>query len=128
VQSEIRRELERRLSPEFRNRIDDVVLFAPLTADDTRSIAKAYLSDLERTLAKAGKTVEIEGEALELLVRQGYNLTFGARFLKRVIDEQIKLPITMLWDDGSHFAVRAAKDAIVVEAEGNRPVAYRDVA
>src|SRR6266567_2755330 len=42
VQADIRRELERRLSPEFRNRIDEVVVFAPLTTDDVRSIAKAY--------------------------------------------------------------------------------------
>ena len=117
VQGEIRRELERRLSPEFRNRIDDVVLFAPLALEDVRHIAKRYLADLERTMAKAGKTIEIDDEALELIVAEGYSMSFGARFLKRVINERVKLPITMRWNDGMHFRVRVARQAIAVEAD-----------
>jgi ATP-dependent Clp protease ATP-binding subunit ClpA len=134
VQGEIRRELERRFSPEFRNRIDEVVLFAPLTTDDVRRIAKGYLMQLEQTVVKAGKTIEIEDDALELIVTEGYSTAFGARFLKRVIDERIKLPITMRWNDGSHFRVHSARQAIVVEAVSVRlaahdpPEAYRDVA
>ena len=116
VQGEIRRELERRFSPEFRNRIDEVVLFSPLTANDVRRIAADYLSDLEDTMAKAGKTIEIDDDALELVAAQGYSVAFGARFLKRVIDERIKLPITTQWNDGSHFHVRIVRQAIVVEA------------
>jgi len=117
VQGEIRREVERRLSPEFRNRIDDVVLFAPLALEDVRHIAGRYLADLERTMAKAGKTIEIDDEALELIVAEGYSLSFGARFLKRVINERVKLPITMRWNDSMHFRVRVARQAIAVEAD-----------
>jgi len=120
VQRDIRRETERRLSPEFRNRIDEVVVFSPLTVDDVRRIAKGYLSELEHTLATAGKTIEIDDNAVELIVAQGYSVSFGARFLKRVIDDRIKLPVTMRWDDGSHFRVRVAKEAIVVEAASAR--------
>jgi ATP-dependent Clp protease ATP-binding subunit ClpA len=116
VQGDIRRELERRLSPEFRNRIDDIVLFAPLTADDVRNITKKCLLDVERTVAKGGKTIQISDEAVELLATEGYSLAFGARFLKRVIDERIKLPITMQWKAASHFRVRVVKQALVVEA------------
>jgi ATP-dependent Clp protease ATP-binding subunit ClpC len=133
VQGEIRHELERRFSPEFRNRIDDVVLFAPLTADDVRCIAKDYLSELGRVMAKAGKSIEIDDDALELIADQGYSMAFGARFLKRVIDERIKLPITMRWKPSSHFHVRAVRRAIVVDAtsmfsENDQPEAYLDVA
>ena len=67
-------------------------------------------------MAKAGKTIEIDDDALELIAAQGYSIAFGARFLKRAIDEQIRLPITMLWNDGSHFNVRVAKQAIAVDA------------
>jgi len=116
VQSEIRRELERRLSPEFRNRIDEVVLFTPLTEDDVRRIATSCLSDLEEVMEKAGKTIEIDDEAMDVIAAQGYSLTFGARFLKRVIDDQIKLPITMRWNDGSHFRVSVAGGAIAIES------------
>ena len=57
VQGEVFRELERRFSPEFRNRIDEVVLFAPLAHDEVREIAKHYLAQVTLTLAKAGKTI-----------------------------------------------------------------------
>jgi ATP-dependent Clp protease ATP-binding subunit ClpA len=115
VQGEVMRELERRFPPEFRNRIDEVVVFAPLTHDEVREIARHYLAHLAETIAKAGKTIQVADEALELIVEKGYNLAFGARFLKRVIDERIKLPISERWKDASQFEVRASNGEIVVE-------------
>ena len=123
VQGEIRRELERRFSPEFRNRIDEVVLFAPLTTDDVWRIARSCLLELEHTMARAGKTIEIDDDALDRIASEGYSVAFGARFLKRAIEERIKLPITMQWNDGSHFRVRVARQAIVVEAVSMRVAA-----
>jgi ATP-dependent Clp protease ATP-binding subunit ClpA len=115
VQGEVMRELERRFPPEFRNRIDEVVLFAPLTRDQVREIAKQYLTQVKTTLAKAGKTILVTDEALELIVTQGYSLAFGARFLKRVIDERVKLPISARWKEGAHFEVAARDGELVVE-------------
>jgi ATP-dependent Clp protease ATP-binding subunit ClpA len=114
VRSEILRELERRLSPEFRNRIDEVVLFSPLTRDDVREIARHYLTTIERTLTAAGKTIQIDDEALELVVSEGYSLAYGARFLKRVIDERVKLPISTRWRDSDQFHLRAENGHLVV--------------
>jgi ATP-dependent Clp protease ATP-binding subunit ClpA len=134
VESEIMRELERRFSPEFRNRIDEVVLFAPLTIDEVREIAKHYLEKTKIALVKAGKTLRIDDEALQWIVKEGYNIAFGARFLKRVIDERVKLPISARWHDGSHFHVKVVDGQIAIEvaqanlvsAEESR--AYGDVA
>jgi len=123
VEGDVRRELERRFSPEFRNRIDEVVIFAPLTPDDVREIARDYLADIEHAMAKAGKTLAIDDDALELVVANGYSTAFGARFLKRVIDEQIKLPITMQWNGGSHFHVGVSKSTIVVETKASARLA-----
>ena len=131
VRGEVMRELERRFAPEFRNRIDEVVLFAPLLADEVREISKHYLDRIRLALAKAGKTLNITDEALELIVTQGYSLTFGARFLKRFIDERVKLPISARWREGAHFEVRALDGAICVEPATNpvaEIVAYGDVA
>jgi ATP-dependent Clp protease ATP-binding subunit ClpA len=114
VQAEVRHELERRFPPEFLNRIDEVVLFSPLTRDEAREIAKHYLENVQITLAKSGKAIEIDDDALELIVTQGHSLAFGARFLKRVIDERIKLPISAHWRDGSCFRVRAQGSEVVV--------------
>ena len=134
VRSEIMRELERRFPPEFRNRIDEVVLFAPLTHDEVREIAKHYLVQVRIALAKAGKTMQMDDDALELIVAQGYSMAFGARFLKRVIDERIKLPISSQWQEGSHFHVRVRDGAIVVEprvaqlVDTKEALAFGDVA
>src|SRR5947208_3383498 len=134
VRGEIMRELERRFPPEFRNRIDQVVLFAPLTHDEVRAIAVNYIEQVSETLKRWNKTVTIEPDALELIVAQGYSLAFGARFLKRVIDERIKLPISARWREGSHFTVRVVEGAVVVEPSVTRLVvsdpdlAYGDVA
>jgi ATP-dependent Clp protease ATP-binding subunit ClpA len=116
VQGEIVRELERRFSPEFRNRIDEVVLFAPLAHDEVREIAKHYIAQVSLALAKAGKTMQLDDDALELIVTNGYDLAFGARFLKRYIDEHVKLPMSAQWKESSHFVVKARDGAVIVEA------------
>jgi ATP-dependent Clp protease ATP-binding subunit ClpA len=122
VQGEVMRELERRFPPEFRNRIDEVVLFNPLTHDEVREIAKHYIQHVKHTLKKSAKTLQVTDEALEVVVSKGYNMAFGARFLKRYIDEHIKLPISERWRDGTHFEVRAeAGDIVVQPAPGSLP-------
>jgi ATP-dependent Clp protease ATP-binding subunit ClpA len=115
VQADVRREMERCFSPEFLNRIDDVVLFAPLTQDEARKIAEHYLTTVTATLAKSGKTLNIEAAALDQLVTEGYSLAYGARFLKRVIDERVKLPISIRWREGTQFRVAVQGGEIVVE-------------
>ena len=115
VQGEILRELERRFTPEFRNRIDEVVLFSPLTHDEVREIARIYLEKVMIALARAGKTIQVSDEALELIVTNGHNMAFGARFLKRYIDEHVKLPISERWKEGSHFDVLVRDGQLVVE-------------
>jgi ATP-dependent Clp protease ATP-binding subunit ClpA len=115
VQADVRRDMERRFSPEFLNRIDEVVLFSPLTHEEAREIAAHYLATVTAALASAGKTIEIDEEALARLATEGYSAAYGARFLKRVIDERVKLPISLHWHDASHFHVRAEGDDILVE-------------
>ena len=119
VQSEVLRELERRFPPEFRNRIDEVVLFAPLTVHEEREIASHYLAQLTETMAKEGKTIAIDGEALDAIAAQGYSVAYGARFLKRLIDERVKVPISAAWHDGSRFRVRVENGEVVVDVEAD---------
>jgi ATP-dependent Clp protease ATP-binding subunit ClpA len=70
-----------------------------------QEIGKHYLGQVRLVLNRSGKTIQIDDDALELIVAQGYSLAYGARFLKRVIDERIKLPISARWREGSHFHV-----------------------
>ncbi len=126
VQTEIMRELERRFPPEFRNRIDETVLFAPLAHDEVREIAKQYLLQVRVALAGAGKTIQIEEDALDQIVADGYSLAYGARFLKRIIDERVKLPISERWREGSHFHVRLRDGQVTAEPAPARIVSARD--
>ena len=86
IQGEIMRELERRFSPEFRNRIDEVVLFQPLL--EGRSAADRAAADREdRGVARAShRTLTVTPEALEQLVQRRLQPGYGARFLKRSIE------------------------------------------
>ena len=115
VRGEVLLDFERRFSPEFRNRIDEVVLFSPLTRDEVRAIACLYLDKLAATVQHAGKALSIDDEALERLVQAGYNVAYGARFLKRLLDERVKLPISLLWREGTAFRVVVRDDAVKVE-------------
>ena len=115
IRTEIERELERKFPPEFRNRIDGIVVFEPLTREEVREIAVKYLGQLEATLARHGKTLAFEPRALDKIVDQGYNPAYGARFLKRVIDDAVKLPISRCWKDVIHFRARVKDDAVVIE-------------
>ena len=131
VQSDVLRELERRFPAEFRNRIDEVVLFSPLAHDEVREIARHYLAQVAIALAKAGKTIRVEDAALEQLVEKGYSIAFGARFLKRLIDEQVKLPISSRWNEGAHFRVFVQGGEIAVEPSPSavpHALAFGDVA
>jgi len=115
VQNEIHRELERRFSPEFRNRIDQVVVFDPLTQDQVRAITEKYLDEVSRTLCKQDKCLVVEKGVVDALVAEGYSMANGARFLKRVIDDRIKLPLSQKWKDASSFRARIEDGAVVVQ-------------
>jgi ATP-dependent Clp protease ATP-binding subunit ClpA len=108
---------ETRFSPEFRNRIDEIVVFSPLTQDEVKQIAQLYLGSLQRSMERQGKRVTITEAALEKLVEKGFSPTYGARFLKRTIDEQVKLPITNLWKAFTSFTVDLVDGQLDVRGE-----------
>ncbi len=113
VQGDVTRELERRFTPEFRNRIDDVVIFSPLTREEVREIARIQLRQVGATLEKSGRSLMVSDEALEKIVEDGYSIAYGARFLKRLIEERVKLPISELWGSGRDFSVGLAADGSI---------------
>jgi ATP-dependent Clp protease ATP-binding subunit ClpA len=126
VKAEVNRELERRFPPEFRNRIDQVVLFEPLTIDEVRQIALQYIEQVNVILRGSNKSLIVEPAALEKLVADGYSLSYGARFLKRVIDDRIKLPLSQHWKEASSFRATLRDDVVVVETVGPRLVSTAD--
>ncbi len=115
IQGEIMREVERRFTPEFRNRIDEVVLFRPLTKDEVRQIALQQIARIQRTLERSGRSLQVTTAALDQIVKDGYSLAYGARFLKRLIEERIKLPISQQWTAGEVFTAEAREGRIEID-------------
>jgi len=106
--------IERTFTPEFRNRIDEIVIFTPLTKEEVREIAHLYIGKIQRTMERQGKVVEVTDAALDLLTEKGFSSAYGARFLKRHIDQKVKLPITNEWKLAMKFIVDAEDGEIVV--------------
>jgi ATP-dependent Clp protease ATP-binding subunit ClpC len=108
---------ETRFSPEFRNRIDEIVIVSPLTQDEVKQIAQLYLGAIQRQMARQGKRLTITEAAINRLVEQGFSPAYGARFLKRTIDEKVKLPITNLWKAFTGFVVDVVDGEVDVRGE-----------
>lgn len=87
--------LRKKLRPEFLNRIDDIVLFQPLTAKEIRKIADLQVKRVEDKLSKIGIKLEISIKALDWLSNLGFDSQFGARPLKRAVQKYITDPIAV---------------------------------
>jgi ATP-dependent Clp protease ATP-binding subunit ClpA len=116
IKNEVMKAAENRFSPEFRNRIDEIVVFSPLMMDEVRQIAVLYLNKLRRQMEMQGKAVDVTEAATDLLTEKGFSPAYGARFLKRHIDERVKLPITTMWKGATRFRVDAEDGEVTIKA------------
>jgi ATP-dependent Clp protease ATP-binding subunit ClpA len=114
VKQAVLREAENHFSPEFLNRVDDIVVFSPLTEEEVEKIAGRYLEGIQKNLATYGKSMEYTEAALKTLAEIGFSLKYGARFLKRRIDERVKIPLTLHWNEGSQFRVEVLEGELNV--------------
>jgi ATP-dependent Clp protease ATP-binding subunit ClpA len=85
--------IKRIFTPEFRNRLDAVVAFKPLTQDIIRQVVSKFVMQLEAQLADRNVTIEASEEATDWLAKNGFDELYGARPLARVIQEHIKKPL-----------------------------------
>jgi len=81
--------LRKTIRPEFLNRIDEIIMFTPLTRDEIGDIVKLQFRHVQQTLAEMGITLDASEEALDWLAQLGYDPQLGARPLKRVIQKKI---------------------------------------
>lgn len=127
ARADVMRELERRFSPEFRNRIDEVIVFSPLTRENVSQIAQAQIARIAETMAGHGKVLTVNPAVIDVLVRDGYSPAAGARYLKRVLDDRIRIPLSQVWHRGASFNVTVVGDQIMV-AEAHHDLAGQVVA
>jgi len=107
-------EVKQHFRPEFLNRIDEVVVFHALDMDNIQSIAKIQLKGLEGRLAQLEMKLDVSPEALVELAKVGFDPVFGARPLKRAIQQRIENPVAKLILQGRF----GPKDVIPVKVDG----------
>ncbi|HKB29349.1 MAG TPA: ATP-dependent chaperone ClpB [Streptosporangiaceae bacterium] len=119
-------ELRGRFRPEFLNRVDEVVLFKPLTQPEIERIVDLMFNDLRSRLADRRMTLELTGEALVFVARQGFDPVYGARPLRRFIAREVETRIgraLLAGDvhDGAVIRVGVRDGEIVVTYENPPP-------
>ena len=94
AQSEVMGLLRASMKPEFLNRIDEIIMFTPLFKDDVRQIVKLQIARLADRLAKNGISIEANEQAIDLIASEGYDVTLGARPIKRLIERAVLNPLS----------------------------------
>ncbi len=94
MKDKVHREIERAFNPEFLNRVDDTIVFHPLSKTEIAEIVHILLADVRTRLAEEEMTLRLTDRAIELLVDEGYDEKFGARPLRRAIQRFLEDPLS----------------------------------
>jgi len=95
VEERVRSELHRHFRPEFLNRVDDIILFRPLSREDLRNIVDLQLERVRQMAMELGIELSVDDRVKDLLGEEGYDPVFGARPLKRVIQQRLQNPLAL---------------------------------
>lgn len=114
--------LQKNFRPEFLNRLDEIVVFKPLTQEQIAQIVEIQLEGLRRRLAERRITLELSPEAKRFLAERGYDPVFGARPLKRVIQRELETPLAKKIlagevQDGAYLRVNAGPQGLSFEVQ-----------
>jgi ATP-dependent Clp protease ATP-binding subunit ClpB len=114
--------LKKTIRPEFLNRIDEVIMFKPLSKAEINDIVKLLFETVRKTLAKNNISIKITDKALHLLAEMGYDPQFGARPLKRVIQRQVLNELSKMI-----LAGNVSKDSEIEIDIENEHIIFRNV-
>ena len=92
---QINRLLQAHFRPEFLNRVDEIVIFHPLTKDDLKKIVDIQLERVGELMTQRNLKLEVDQDARDYLAEEGYNPDFGARPLKRTIQRELQDPLAL---------------------------------
>jgi len=101
TKSEVFELLKQTMRPEFLNRIDELIMFTPLTKYEIREIVKMQFKDVTGKLAEMGMKISMTDRAVDLVAEQGYDPQYGARPIKRLIQRNILNELSRKILDGS---------------------------
>jgi ATP-dependent Clp protease ATP-binding subunit ClpB len=115
MESLVKAELRKNFRPEFLNRVDDTIIFHSLNEKQLEAIVDIQLEQVAKRLAQQQLTVDMDATAKRFLAKEGYDPEFGARPLKRAIQEHLLDPLAMKLLDGEF----KSGDKIRVKATGS---------
>jgi ATP-dependent Clp protease ATP-binding subunit ClpB len=120
MEDKVMAELKRHFRPEFLNRVDDVIIFQSLDESEIERIVDIQLEKLKKRLAQQQLTLDVDSAAKKLLASEGYDPQFGARPLKRAVQEHILNPLSMRllegeFKPGDKIKVAAKDDTLVFQ-------------
>ena len=123
MEDRVKAELKRHFRPEFLNRVDDIIVFHSLDQPQLERIVEIQLKRLEKRLAQQQLALELDKAARQLLARDGYDPQFGARPLKRAIQEMLLDPLSVKllegeFKPGDHISVTAKGDQLDFKSAG----------
>jgi ATP-dependent Clp protease ATP-binding subunit ClpC len=123
MKADVMSEVERNFRPEFLNRVDELIIFNPLTREDLQRILKLQLDDVLVRLRERGISVELDQKAADFLIGQGFSEDFGARPLRRAIERFVEDPLAeqLLRFEGKAFVIR-----VTVAEDGKSLVFQQD--
>ena len=108
-------ELKRHFRPEFLNRVDSTIIFHSLDEDELAKVVDIQLTRLEKRLAQQQLTLDVDKSARQLIAKEGYDPQFGARPLKRAVQEHLLDPLATKLLEGEF----KPGDRIKVSADGD---------
>ncbi|MEE2685122.1 MAG: ATP-dependent Clp protease ATP-binding subunit [Planctomycetota bacterium] len=135
----VNEQIERVFRPEFLNRLDDTIIFRHLTLSDLNQVVDLELAKVRKRLSERGLQLELTDDAKQFLIKQGSNLDFGARPLRRAIENRVEDPLSeellqgtfegknlilvdAIWDDNHEQIVRLDFNGQEVESEEKEAV------
>ena len=126
TRSDVMIEVERHFRPEFLNRVDELIVFNPLTHEDLKHIVHLQLDEVRGRLAVKGVKLELQAAALDFLIQKGFHDDYGARPLRRAIERHIEDPLAehiLRSDflDGAVVTVDVAPDGETLTFVQNEP-------
>ncbi len=95
MEDKVMAELKRHFRPEFLNRVDDTIIFQSLDEEELAKIVEIQIAKLEKRLLQQNLTLDVDAAAKKLLAKEGYDPQFGARPLKRAVQEHLLNPLSM---------------------------------
>jgi len=95
AQQKIEKSLKETFRPEFLNRIDEVIIFSPLSLEQMYDIVNLQMNEIQQRLAEHGLEVELSEKARKWLANEGFDPNFGARPLKRTLQKFVESPLSI---------------------------------